>query len=101
MDWNILSKSDTSALLLVAHPDDETIFCGGTMLYYPKCKWQVVCMTEGEGNAAYEEFEKKLKEFDLDKDYGCFVRGGHWRGFLAKYPEANLMHKKMLAVSLR
>ncbi len=48
---------------------------------------------------AYEEFEKKLKEFDLDKDYGRFVRGGHWRGFLAKYPESNLMHKKMLAVS--
>jgi len=48
---------------------------------------------------AYEEFEDKLKEFDLYETYGRFVRGGHWRGFLAKYPESNLMHKKMLAVS--
>ncbi|HYL21208.1 MAG TPA: alpha-amylase/4-alpha-glucanotransferase domain-containing protein [Gemmatimonadales bacterium] len=30
---------------------------------------------------------------------GAFVRGGHWRNFLVKYPEANRMHKKMLALS--
>lgn len=48
---------------------------------------------------AFEEFERKLKENDLYDTYSRFVRGGHWRGFLAKYPEANLMHKKMLAVS--
>ena len=47
----------------------------------------------------YEDFEKKLKELKLYDLYGRFVRGGHWRGFLAKYPESNLMHKKMLAVS--
>src|SRR5207247_1685413 len=27
------------------------------------------------------------------------VRGGHWRNFPVKYPEANRMHKKMLALS--
>ena len=25
--------------------------------------------------------------------------GGHWKGFLARYPEANRMHKRMLALS--
>lgn len=30
-----------------------------------------------------------------------FVRGGFWRNFLAKYPEANLMHKRMLDVRRR
>jgi len=52
-----------------------------------------------EGVVALEEFEEKLKELDLDEKYSRFVRGGHWRGFLTKYEEANLMHKKMLAVS--
>ena len=33
------------------------------------------------------------------KNTAGFVRGGHWRGFLAKYDESNLMHKKMLWVS--
>ncbi len=30
---------------------------------------------------------------------GALIRGGHWRNFLVKYPEANRMHKKMLALS--
>jgi 4-alpha-glucanotransferase len=39
---------------------------------------------------------KKQGKWETD---GRFVRGGHWRGFLAKYEESNLMHKKMLMVS--
>ena len=30
---------------------------------------------------------------------GALVRGTHWRSFLARYPESNRMHKKMLALS--
>jgi hypothetical protein len=30
-----------------------------------------------------------------------FVRGGIWRNFLTRYPEANWMHKRMLALSAR
>ncbi|MFH1699744.1 MAG: alpha-amylase/4-alpha-glucanotransferase domain-containing protein [Candidatus Zixiibacteriota bacterium] len=52
-----------------------------------------------DGVAAFEEFENRLKECDLFYENERFVRGGHWRGFLTKYPESNLMHKKMLAVS--
>lgn len=46
----------------------------------------------------FEEFENVLKHHQLEK-YEVFVRGGYWRNFLAKYPEANWMHKKMLRVS--
>ncbi len=35
----------------------------------------------------------------IGPDAQLFLRGGFWRGFLAKYPEANNMHKKMLYVS--
>jgi alpha-amylase len=47
----------------------------------------------------YEEFVGKLKQAGFDSEYNVFVRGGFWRNFLAKYPETNNMHKKMLAVS--
>jgi 4-alpha-glucanotransferase len=47
----------------------------------------------------FEEFGKWLEKSDKMEQYGRFVRGGHWRGFIAKYDEVNLMHKKMLAVS--
>ncbi len=44
-DWRISDPSNINALLLVAHPDDETIFCGGTMLTYPSWNWTVICLT--------------------------------------------------------
>jgi alpha-amylase len=51
--------------------------------------------------AEYEDFETWLKETGKLEKYGRYVRGGHWRGFLSKYDESNLMHKRMLAVSAR
>ena len=39
------------------------------------------------------------KEFAGRPDVLTFFRGGSWRGFFRKYPEANLLHKKMLRVS--
>jgi alpha-amylase len=47
----------------------------------------------------YEAFEEWLKSCGKSQQYGRFVRGGHWRGFLSKYEESNLMHKKMLRIS--
>ncbi|MFQ5770187.1 MAG: alpha-amylase/4-alpha-glucanotransferase domain-containing protein [bacterium] len=49
----------------------------------------------------YEQFEEVLKQEDLHEKYKVFVRGGFWRNFMAKYPEANNMHKKMLHISRR
>jgi 4-alpha-glucanotransferase len=39
------------------------------------------------------------KEFSSRPDMLHFLRGGVWRGFFRKYPESNLLHKKMLRVS--
>lgn len=52
-----------------------------------------------EAFVAYEDFQGWLSDHGKKETYGRFVRGGHWRGFLAKYDESNLMHKKMLHVS--
>ena len=43
--------------------------------------------------------ERDLGEERVAGPDGALVRGGHWRNFLVKYPEANRMHKKMLALS--
>ena len=39
------------------------------------------------------------KEFSGRPDLLTFLRGSGWRGFFRKYPESNLLHKKMLRVS--
>ncbi len=43
--------------------------------------------------------ERELGEVRMAGPEGALVRGSHWRNFLVKYPEANRMHKKMLALS--
>ena len=44
------------------------------------------------------EAEKSGGRFDTNKP---FLRGGIWRNFMSRYPEANWMHKRMLEVSIR
>jgi len=52
-----------------------------------------------EGFREFEDFEKRLKDDDLWDKYAYLIRGGFWRNFMSKYPEANNMHKKMLHVT--
>jgi hypothetical protein len=49
--------------------------------------------------AARQRFHGLMQEFSSRPDLLAFLRGAPWRNFLNKYPEANLLHKKMLHVS--
>jgi hypothetical protein len=48
-----------------------------------------------------QRYHAVLKEFTSRPEVLTFLRGGSWRGFFRKYPESNLLHKKMLRVSAR
>ncbi len=48
-----------------------------------------------------QRYHEVLKEFTARPEVLTFLRGGSWRGFFRKYPESNLLHKKMLRVSAR
>jgi alpha-amylase len=48
-----------------------------------------------------QRYHAVLKEFGARPEVLAFLRGGSWRGFFRKYPESNLLHKKMLRVSAR
>jgi LmbE family N-acetylglucosaminyl deacetylase len=43
-------------LVVVAHPDDETIFFGGLLQAYRRKPWHVVCVTDGQGQKRQEDF---------------------------------------------
>ena len=45
------------------------------------------------------DFHAICQEFANRPDVQRFLRGGPWRAFFSKYPESNLLHKKMLRVS--
>src|SRR5215472_6007611 len=48
-----------------------------------------------------QRYHAVLNEFNSRPEVLAFLRGGSWRGFFRKYPESNLLHKKMLRVSAR
>jgi LmbE family N-acetylglucosaminyl deacetylase len=59
-------KSKAKAnLLVVAHPDDETLFFAGLLLREKKKRWHVVCVTDGnadgQGAERHRQFAKACK----------------------------------------
>ncbi len=48
-----------------------------------------------------QRFHTVQQEFTKRPEVATFLRGGSWRGFFRKYPEANLLHKKMLRTGTR
>lgn len=57
-------KNHKSIVVIVAHPDDETLWAGGTILTHHYNKWFVVCLC-GAGNAERSaRFYNALKELN-------------------------------------
>jgi len=48
---------------------------------------------------ARRRYHDLVNEFSSHATAQPFFHGGTWRGFFSKYPESNLLHKKMLHVS--
>ena len=57
---NLLLDKGT-ALVLVAHPDDETIWMGGTILAYPNIDWTIFCLCRGDDPDRAPKFRRVLK----------------------------------------
>lgn len=66
----------------------------GTSSYRELSEWSLPV----ESSRRLSNIYKKLEKEDVD-EVAPFLRGGFWRNFLSKYPEANYLHKKMFYVS--
>jgi alpha-amylase len=66
-----------------------------TASYSEMMEWALPTPVQKEFHRLHERLEQaKAPE-------ARFMRGGFWRNFLAKYPESNWMHKRMMAVRER
>jgi len=48
-------------VVIVAHPDDETLWAGGTILSHPSCNWFIVSACRGSDNDRAPKFQLALK----------------------------------------
>ena len=58
--------STKTVVLIVAHPDDETLWAGGTILCHPSWKWFIVCLCRGSDIDRAPKFYKALKILKSD-----------------------------------
>jgi LmbE family N-acetylglucosaminyl deacetylase len=57
----MIRKSIQNVAVIVAHPDDETLWCGGTLLSHPSWKCFVVCGSRRSDAERATKFHKALE----------------------------------------
>jgi LmbE family N-acetylglucosaminyl deacetylase len=57
-------KPEFTALVIVAHPDDETIWMGGTMAKYKKIKWTIFSLCRASDRDRAPKFLKVCRYFN-------------------------------------
>jgi LmbE family N-acetylglucosaminyl deacetylase len=59
-----LTYEHVNCAVVVAHPDDETLWAGGTMLMHPDSRWTVVTLTRKNDPDRAPKFYKALEQFN-------------------------------------
>ncbi|HOO45168.1 MAG TPA: DUF1926 domain-containing protein [Deltaproteobacteria bacterium] len=95
----IIRASDTIEIVSLCQVIDACPPRG--RIYLPTASYQEMMEWSlfSEQGRIYEDLVKQAKKKNEWKGLRGFLRGGMWDNFLAKYPESNLMHKKMLKIS--
>src|SRR5512134_878924 len=62
--WGTMIHEHVNCVAIVAHPDDETLWAGGTMLMHPDSCWTVVTLTRKSDPDRAPKFYKALERFN-------------------------------------
>ncbi len=64
MKENTIIMPRSKCAVIVAHPDDETLWAGGTMLMHPESKWTVVTLSRKSDPDRAPKFSRVLKQLN-------------------------------------
>ncbi len=96
--YDFLLKGETKTILpsnYIKSFDSKGLVYLPTVSYFEMSEWSL----PAESAIKFRRFMLYLQKNNLLDEYKQFVRGGIWKGFFAKYPESNYIHKKMYLVS--
>ena len=69
-----LKKSSKKALVIVAHPDDESLFMGGTIAQFKRWHWRILCVTDCDWRYNRRRRQELLKACRIYKRNGSDVK---------------------------
>lgn len=63
---NTDGEKSKNAVIIVAHPDDETLWAGGTILSHPSWNWFIVCLSRKNDTERATKFYKALQIYKAE-----------------------------------
>ncbi|MDP2730758.1 MAG: PIG-L family deacetylase [Dehalococcoidales bacterium] len=69
-DDEVETKQSVTAVIVVAHPDDETLWAGGTVLMHPDWQWMVVSLTRGDDPDRAPRFLRAVQKLGATASIG-------------------------------
>ena len=64
--YEVTLRPRPRAAVVVAHPDDETLWCGGFLLTHPEFHWRIVSLCRAEDLDRAPKFRRALQRFGAE-----------------------------------
>jgi hypothetical protein len=64
------TEGSPRAAVVVAHPDDEILWCGGYILAHPEVQWRIVTLCRASDPDRAPRFRRMLRQLGAEGDMG-------------------------------